>query len=184
MDATRARYYDVRARAWCSFLRAHPLASAPSSPPVSILHPIGITLASVPLHARARLSSAPPGRPVVSVTWTLCETASIKPHFYSGTLHSLRPVRFPTHPPPLSVARLPPTFYGPARVRAHPAVSRCIHCGVRTRGPDISARVYIHNGRKGKREPRFERSDSGDFYGSILCECALRPNTAKLSRPP
>lgn len=40
------------------------------------------------------------GRSILPVTWTLCGAASIKPHFYSGALHSLRS------------ARLPPTFHG------------------------------------------------------------------------
>lgn len=45
-----------------------------------------------PSHTRRRCSFFRSlGRSIVSVTRTLCEAASIKPHFYSGALHSLRP---------------------------------------------------------------------------------------------
>lgn len=46
-----------------------------------------------PSHTRRRCSFFRSlGRSIVSVTRTLCEAASIKPHFYSGALHSLRPL--------------------------------------------------------------------------------------------
>lgn len=167
------------------YRRTHSWVCLPSLPSQSSARtPIGIALASMPytLTRRAR-SSASLGWSIVSVTWTLCETASIKPHFYSGTLHSLRPSGFPRSSP-LSVACLPPTFYGPARVRAHPAVSRCIHSGsdFEHAASDILVRVYINNAgkvrtrrREGKHDLRLKHLRFGDFYGSILCACSLRP---------
>jgi len=100
-------------------------------PPVPILCPYslyGIALASgVPYTlARRTRSSASLGWSIVSVTRTLCEAASIKPHFYSGTLHLL----WPSGPPfPVRCSFATHILWIRHRVRAHPAVSRCIHCG-------------------------------------------------------
>lgn len=141
---TRARYYDVQARAWCSFLWAHPLASVshPSRP-----NPPPVPSSESPWRACLTRSLAAVvlpllGRSIVSVTWTLCEAASIKPHFYSGTLHSLRPSGLSRPFFPLAHCSFAhPHFMDP------PAPSRkAASCGVplrplrvrlRTRGHDI-----------------------------------------------
>ena len=98
----RGRYYDVQARARCSFLQPHPhtnfflffLFSFFSFPLFSFFFSTSTSSSFNSVH---RLSH---GRSILPVTWTLCGAASIKPHFYSGALYSLRS------------ARLPPTFHG------------------------------------------------------------------------
>lgn len=95
----RGRYYDVQARARCSFLQPHPHTSLFlcflffffSFSLFSFLFFFS-TSTSSSFNSVHRLSH---GRSILPVTWTLCGAASIKPHFYSGALHSLRSARLP-----------------------------------------------------------------------------------------
>lgn len=122
------------------------------------------------------------GWSLVSVTWTLCEAASIKPHFYSGALHSLWSPGFP----------LPLTHWSITthilcsrhRIRTRPSMSRCIlRVQLRTRDFDTLARVYIYVcmythtsahfvGEKNAR-PRLDTSDSKIFTGRFYAQTRM-----------
>lgn len=122
---------------------------------------------SLPYTFARRSSSASQTVHRTSVTWTLCEAASIKPHFYSGTLHSLRPSS-PSRPfSPLAHCSFTTHILWTRphhRVRAHPTVSRCVHCGFDFEHADSIYwfHVYIHNlekirtRREGKHDPRLK----------------------------